>query len=96
MPVTRDGAHLVALRQVVSGGAEALIEVCVVGIEHGVHIRALQVRTALEEEIEEVPAPNLVTSLQDSLLPQPLDLLRRVPPERPEHLLGVLPEQGRR
>ena len=35
-------------------------------------------------------------TLENSLLPQPLDFLRGVTPERPKHLLGVLPEQRRR
>src|SRR2546425_3589195 len=50
---------------------------------------------AVDHQVESVDHRRLLL-LENTLLLQPPDLLRRVAPERPEHLLGVLAEQGRR
>jgi hypothetical protein len=55
--VAKDGTHLMALRQVVSRRPETLIERHVVGVEHGVHVSALEIRPPLEKKINEVPTP---------------------------------------
>src|SRR3989338_3748271 len=55
--MTEDGRHLVALRQVVARGPEALVEIRVVGVEPRVDVDALQIPAPLEKEIEQVLAP---------------------------------------
>jgi hypothetical protein len=49
----------VAFSQVIPCGPEALIQLHVVGVEHGIDISTPQIRSPAEEKIEKVPTPCL-------------------------------------
>jgi hypothetical protein len=53
--VTKDRRHLMALRQVVAGRPEALVEIGIVSIEHRVYVDAHEISAPIEEEVEQVP-----------------------------------------
>jgi hypothetical protein len=56
--VAQNRPHLVTLGQVVPGRPEPFVEFSVVRFEHSVDFGALEIRSPLQEEIEEIPAPD--------------------------------------
>jgi hypothetical protein len=55
--VAEDRRHFMAFGQVVPRGPEALVELHVVGVEHRVHVDALEIPAPLQDQVEQIPAP---------------------------------------
>ena len=87
--VTQNGRHLVAFRQVIPCGAETLIQLHVVRVEHRVHAGVLQVRAMLQEEVDQVPPPSLQRKVERSV-PFEVEPVAALQQERCERVLPAL------